>query len=145
MTRLRLLNTCARVACALLLLFGAGCVERRLFIRSDPPGATVRVNGEEIGVTPATWRFDKYGRVLVEVELSGHRPDSKVVDLDVPWFEYPVIDFFSDVLAPARIRDDHEVSLRLEPWGEPTEEEIVRRMEALAQSAERARSEAMAR
>ncbi len=35
----------------------SGCVERRYTIRSDPPGATVIVNGEEIGPAPASKSF----------------------------------------------------------------------------------------
>ncbi len=37
------------VASATLALILTGCVERRYTIRSDPPGALVVVNGEEIG------------------------------------------------------------------------------------------------
>ena len=39
----------------------SGCVERRYTIRTDPPGALVIVNGEEIGPTPVSRSFIYYG------------------------------------------------------------------------------------
>ena len=35
----------------------SGCVERRYTIRTEPPGATVIVNGEEIGPSPTSKSF----------------------------------------------------------------------------------------
>jgi hypothetical protein len=104
-----------RAAPLLVLLLVAGCVERRLHVRTDPPGAEVSVNGEPIGRSPATWRFTHYGDALVEVEKPGFEPAQRVVALEAPWYQKPGVDFFSDVLVPARIRDEHEVEIRLEP------------------------------
>ncbi|MHC4134291.1 MAG: PEGA domain-containing protein [Planctomycetota bacterium] len=114
-----------RAAGALLLLFFlAGCVERRLWVRTDPPGAVVRINGADVGRAPVSWRFDHYGTVLVEAELAGHRPAQQAFELRTPWYQRPVVDFFADVVWPGKIKDDHELALRLEPERPLTPAEI---------------------
>jgi len=122
----------------LLLLLSTACVERRLMIRSEPPGAVVHVNGEEIGRTPTTWRFYHYGKILVETQQAGYEPESRVVHLKPPWYQYPVADFVSDVLVPSRIQDDHELELKLvalTPPEELDEAEIRRRLDELTLAA----------
>ena len=67
-----------RVQALILLIAGigvlSGCVERRYTIRSDPPGATVVVNGEEIGPSPASKSFVYYGDRKITMILDGY-PD----------------------------------------------------------------------
>ncbi len=134
-----------RTALLALLLLSAACVERRLHIRTDPEGAAVRVNGRDVGPSPAVWRFHHYGTVLVEASHPGHEPEQRVVELKTPWYQRPVADFFADVLLPKRIRDDHEVSMRLTPLPDMTEEQVAAGRERLAAAARTARSEARKR
>lgn len=121
------------------------CVERRLFVRTDPPGATVRVNGAEVGTSPVEWRFHHYGTVLVEAELDGHEPAQEARRLKKPLCQQPVLDFFFDVLWPGTIRDDHELHLALRPLGERTEEEVRREASELEARARALREKAGAR
>ncbi len=100
------------------------------------------MNGRDAGTSPAVWRFHHYGTVLVEVALPGHEPEQRVVELKTPWYQRPVADFFTDVLLPKRIRDDHEVAVRLQPLRDLTEEEIAAEMGRLAEAASRARRDA---
>jgi len=125
-----------------LLLFLAGCVERRLWVRTDPPGATVRINGDEVGTAPLSWRFDHYGTVLVEADLAGHEPVQRAFELRTPWYQKPVVDFFADVLWPGKIKDDHELALRLEPERPPTPAEIEAAIEEVREGARKLRAEA---
>jgi hypothetical protein len=123
---------------ASLIILSAGCVERRLLIRSEPDGALVRVNGNEIGRTPTSWRFYHYGKVRVELEHDGFEPESRIVELKPPWYQYPVADFVSDVLVPSRIEDHHEVEMQLVALTPPEdleEAEIQARLEALTAAA----------
>ena len=68
-----------QISCAhLFLLLTAsaalsGCVERRYTIRTDPPGATVVVNGEEIGPSPASKSFIYYGDRKITLILTAIR------------------------------------------------------------------------
>lgn len=133
-----------RIASLLALLLLAGCVERRLHVRTDPPGAEVSVNGERVGRSPTTWRFTHYGDALVEVEKQGFEPARQVVALRAPWYQKPGIDFFSDVLVPARIEDDHAVEIRLEPARALTQAERERGVAEMTRAADKWRREAEA-
>lgn len=106
-----------------LLALLAACVERKLHIRTEPEGAMVKVNGREIGPSPVTWTFTQYGKVRVAAYLDGYLPEQRVVHLKTPWYEYPFVDFFSDIVVPAKIKDDHDVTIQLAPRPERTSEE----------------------
>lgn len=129
----------------MLLLLLAACVERKLHVRTIPSGAIVKVNGERIGTSPASWRFDHYGKVLVEAELPGYEREQRVVRLKTPGFQRPVVDFFTDVVYPGTIHDDHEVLLKLRPLPDLTEDRIARTLESLARAARARRAEASRR
>ena len=132
----------SRALVVLALALCAACVERRLWVRTDPPGARVRINGEEVGPSPLHWRFHHYGTVLVEVELEGYRPIQKVVRLASPWYQKPGVDFFADVLWPARIHDDHHLKLRLRREKKLGDKAVARQVNALAGRAGKLREEA---
>ncbi|HQI29243.1 MAG TPA: PEGA domain-containing protein, partial [Sedimentisphaerales bacterium] len=50
-----------RVLLCLTGVLLTGCVERRLTIYTEPPGAIVTLNDQEIGVSPVTVPFNWYG------------------------------------------------------------------------------------
>ena len=52
----------------------SGCVERRYTIRSDPPGALVVVNGDEIGPAPVSRNFIFYGYRDIRLQREGYEP-----------------------------------------------------------------------
>lgn len=105
---------------AMLLL--TGCVERRIYVRSDPPGAEVYIDGEFVGVTrpedhqdgPLYANFIFYGTREYTLRKPGYQTTSGRIELEAPWYEYPPIDFFSEVLAPWIIVDDHFVEVKLD-------------------------------
>lgn len=110
----------------LLLLVGvllSGCVERRIYVRSDPPGADVYIDGEFVGKTrdakdpegPFYVNFIYYGTREYTLRKPGFQTVSGSVKLEVPWYEYPPIDFFAEVLTPWIIVDEHYVEVKLEP------------------------------
>jgi hypothetical protein len=125
-----------------LLLCAAACVERKLLVRTEPAGARVLVNGTEVGVSPAVFRFDHYGTVLVEAELPGREPVQQKVRLAAPWWQYPGPDFFADVVLPVTLRDVHEVTLSLEPVARRSEADVEREVRRLAAAARELRGEA---
>ena len=98
-----------------------GCVERRIYLRSDPPGARVFIDGEYVGKTrkkadkrgPLYVNFIYYGTRDYTFRLPGYRTESGTVELDTPWYEYPPIDFFAEVLVPWYIVDEHQVEAKL--------------------------------
>lgn len=91
----------------------AGCVERRLFVRSDPPGAKVFLDGEPMGETPIQIPFTFYGTREVHLRAEKHEPRRLAVALDPPWWQLTPIDFFAEVLYPGTIVDERSVDLAL--------------------------------
>lgn len=83
-----------RLAACLLLpaLLLTGCLERRLQITSEPPGALVWVNDMELGRTPLEADFTFYGNYDVRVRLDGYEPIQQRMTADQPLYEYPPFD-----------------------------------------------------
>jgi hypothetical protein len=107
------------VASSICLLAASGCVERILQIRSDPPGAVAYVNGEKVGTTPCDHPFTFYGTVDVtlrgppEPKRWGYLSHREMVTLSPPWYEVFPLDFFSELLLPWTLHDDHALEVRL--------------------------------
>lgn len=99
-----------------------GCVERRIYFRSVPAEAEVYIDGEYIGRTraedhkdgPLYANFVFYGTREYTIRKPGYETVSGVVQLEAPWYEYPPIDFFAEVLVPYPIVDEHEVEVTME-------------------------------
>lgn len=116
------------------LLAASGCVVRELVIRSEPPGATVYVNGREAGKTPHTENFYFYGSREIVLRMDGYFTTTRVVKLAVPWYEYFPLDLVSELLLPVRLRNRHEFTFELKPLPE-------RAPEGLLERADRARAD----
>jgi hypothetical protein len=124
------------------LLFGTvGCVERLLQVRSDPSGATVYVNGQEVGRTPLDHPFSFYGTVEVALRAQGCTSYREDVVLSPPWYEVFPFDLFSELLVPVTFRDVHAVEVRLTPtpaaMSVEGEQEIERKTQDLRSKLER--------
>jgi hypothetical protein len=91
-----------------------GCVERFISVRSDPPGAIVTLDDQKIGPTPVEIPYTWYGMRLLSVDLPGYTPVRETIALNPPWWQFPPIDFITDVLVPATITDRTEFSYFLE-------------------------------
>lgn len=99
---------------ALIASVACGCVERKLFIRTDPEGAVVTLNREPIEyLSPAEVEFDHYGTFDVRAEKEGYLPLRENVPVATPWYAYPVIDFLSEILWPFTIEDHRYIDLEL--------------------------------
>ncbi len=105
-----------RLTSALLLLplFAGGCVERFLFVKSDPPGATVTLDDKEVGKTPIEIPYTWYGKRILSVELKGRVPVREVIALNPPWWQFFPLDFMTDVLFPFPLTDRAEFAYVLE-------------------------------
>jgi PEGA domain len=99
---------------AVIALTLAGCVERRFYITSDPPGALVRLNGVEVGVTPVEVDFTFYGKYDVQLEKAGYEPLTTTADAKSPLYDKPGFDFFAEI-SPARFKSDIRWHFTLEP------------------------------
>ena len=89
-----------RTAALLLLtcLLSVGCVQRTISITSDPPGALVYLNDDEVGRTPVTVPFVFYGVYDVRLEAEGYKPLWTKHKAKAPWWETPGIDLFAEAV-----------------------------------------------
>ncbi len=120
------------VVCACAL---SGCLERRVRITSDPPGALVTANDVELGRTPVEADFLYYGTYDVLLTKDGYEPLRTRAKADQPIHEYPPFDLAATAL-PARIEHVTRWDFKLEP----TRESVESREELEAGLLERARA-----
>ena len=110
-----------------------GCVERRIYLRSEPAGADVYLDGEYVGQTreedhpdgPMYVNFIYYGQREWVMRMEGFETESGTIDLSVPWYQIPPFDFFAEVLMPFNIVDEHEVEAKLKPARPANPEELA--------------------
>jgi len=119
------------LALALSLLLLAGCVERRLFLKSDPPGAEVSVNGQPVGLAPVSVPFVTYGYYEIVMSAPGHHRLSRVVEVSPPWWQYVPFDFFVEMIWPFTVTDERQIAFSLEPFSRADEAAVVEREEQM--------------
>jgi len=125
-----------RAVFALLLVALGGCVERVMKIETDPQGALITVNDEEVGVSPVKFSFLWYGDYDIIARKTGYRTLKTHYRVNAPWYQYSPIDLVAETLLPVTIRDEHAVPvLKLEPAEPPTVEEVIRRAGELRRQA----------
>lgn len=117
----------AALGCLLL----AGCVERRLTIRSDPPGALCVVDGRELGFTPVSTNFIYYGTREVRLVKDGYDTLTVLQPISRPWWDAFPIEFVTENLTPRRFRDLKEYSYQLQPARMMSSDEVYGRAEEL--------------
>lgn len=103
----------------------SGCVERRYTIRTNPPGALVRVNDEEIGATPAARSFTYYGDRKVQLMLDGYETQTIIQPIKAPWWDNYATEFFTENLIPYTFRDEREFVYDLVPKSEPSVDHLL--------------------
>ena len=117
----------------------AGCVERYMALRSEPSGADVYVDGDKVGQTPLDVPYVWYGTREIILEKRGYREIRERVALNPPWWQYPGLDFVTDVLIPFTITDREEFSFHLERAPLTREEigEVLKRAEETKKKSEK--------
>ena len=108
----------------------SGCVERRLTINTQPKGAIVILNDEEIGTSPVTVSFNWYGDYNVRISKEGFETLKTHRKLEGPWYDTFPFDLFS-LLNPERIVDSYEWTFELAPRQEISREELIQDAEEL--------------
>lgn len=118
---------------ALFPMLLSACVERRMTIVSDPPGAMATVNNQEIGATPVDVPSHHYvynGYYDIKLVRDGYEP--LLVKQAVPprWYQVFPLEFISEDLIPWHIKDKRVFEFRLLPEPTVPSEELLRRAEA---------------
>jgi hypothetical protein len=120
---------------ALLCVLATGCVRRRLTIRSNPPGAQVFVDNQEIGTTPCSASFVYYGTRSITVMKNGYRTEKIFQRINPPWYEISPLDFVSENMMPLETRDERIVDVQLVPEEIVPQQKLVERAQSLRDSA----------
>jgi hypothetical protein len=126
----------ATIISLILGLSASGCVERWLTINTEPQGALVTLNDEEIGVSPVTVSFEWYGDYDVRISKEGYETLKTHRKLEGPWYDAFPFDFFAGVLNPNRIVDSYEWTFELAPQEYPTREELIQDAQKLKEQVE---------
>jgi len=84
-------------------------------INTEPQGALVYLNDEEVGRTPVSVDFTWYGDYDIVLRRQGYQTLKTHKQIPKPWYQVPPIDFFAEVLVPFEIHDKHELFFELQP------------------------------
>ena len=126
-------------ACAVAVLLAGlaapGCVQRRMTIRSNPPGALVYVDDYQIGTTPVSHDFVYYGTRKIRLVKDGYETLTVRQPFPIPWYEIFPLDFVTENLVPWEIRDERVVDLAMEPAASAPPEDVMFRGEQVRRSA----------
>ncbi len=114
----------------------AGCVERKLMINTEPQGALVILNDEEVGISPVTVSFNWYGDYQVRISKEGYETLNTNRQLKAPLHDHLPFDFFAQILWPGRIKDLYEWTFKLAPQKQPTREELIQKADELKEQLE---------
>jgi hypothetical protein len=101
----------------LLVLFCiacGGCVRRSITIESDPPGALVYLNSQEVGRTPMTRDFTWYGRYDLQLRMEGYETLKTTANVRPPLWQIPPVDLVAE-LWPFGLHDRQRFTYELEP------------------------------
>ena len=82
-----------------------GCeTQRTIRITSEPSGALVHLNDEEVGRTPVTVPFKFYGTYGVRLQHDGYDTLATTAEADAPWWEQPGPDLLAAVVPDTKNR-----------------------------------------
>ena len=112
------------------IVLETGCVRRRMDIRSNPPGAMAYVNNKPIGRTPISTSFVHYGTMEFRLVKDGYETVTAQKKIKAPWYQWPGIDFFSEVLWPQEITDHRSVTFEMRPERIVPTDELMARAES---------------
>ena len=121
----------------LVLLYDTtdAAVRRRITIKTDPPGALVYIDDQEIGVTPVSTSFTYYGTRKIQIVKDGYETVTVLREIKPPWYQIPGIDFVTENLIRREFRDERLIQFKLVPLKIRTTNELIQRGLELKQRA----------
>jgi hypothetical protein len=132
----RRLGVCSLFAIAALAVIDEpahAIVRRRLNINSNPQGALVYVDNQQVGVTPFSVDFTYYGTREIRLIKPGFETLTVNQPIPAPWYQYVGLDFISENLVPTKIRDNRTVNYNLAPQLLVPTQELIDRGNQLRQ------------
>lgn len=107
MRKPRMTTLCPPHAAACLLVLAlftlAGCVQRTISVTSEPAGALVFLNDQEVGRTPVRVPFTFYGGYHVRLERKDYVSLDTTQKANAPWWEAPGPDLIAEMIPNNRV------------------------------------------
>jgi hypothetical protein len=97
----------------------SGCVTRSITVKTEPSNALVYLDNELIGESPVTVPFTYYGTRKIMIEKKDedgaltHERTIVYEKIKAPVYEVFPLDFFSEIVWPRELKDDHVLSYNL--------------------------------
>lgn len=133
-----------RLCAGLLIAWGglaSGCVHRRMTIVSNPPGAMVMLEGEEVGYTPMSLDFTYYGTRELTLIKDGYKTLTVMQKVPAPWYQRGPMEFVTDNFALTKINNRHEFTYSLEPHEATSTQDLLQRASGLKSKAQMSEAE----
>lgn len=114
----------------------AGCVERTVTINTEPAGATVILNDQEVGQSPVKVPFTWYGDYDIILRKPGYETIQTNRKIKAPWYQTPFIDLFAECLVPFTIYDERDLgTFALSPIAPVPQDQLLQNAAELKQRA----------
>ena len=123
----------AIVASSLIAPSAQAVVRRRLNVNSNPQGALVYVDNQQIGTTPCSVDFTYYGTREIRLIKPGYETLTVNQPIPAPWYQYTPIDFVAENLVTTKIRDKRTVNYNMAPQLVVPPQELISRADQLRQ------------
>ncbi|MFI5379971.1 MAG: PEGA domain-containing protein [Tepidisphaerales bacterium] len=101
-----------QIVICLVLLSAMGCARHSVSITSEPSGALVFVNGNEVGRTPMKFDFDDYADFDVVLRKDGYETLKTHQKIKTPLYGYPPLDLGAEAFG---VKDHYEWRFDLTP------------------------------
>lgn len=121
----------------LVIVINAGCVQRRLVVRSQPEGALVTIDNHVVGHTPVSVPFTYFGTRQIQLERDGFKTVKVKERLRPNWYDIFPISFLTNHFAFREIRDTRLLDFQLEPKVMVDENQLLDRANELRTNTQR--------
>ncbi|MFO0429508.1 MAG: PEGA domain-containing protein [Planctomyces sp.] len=123
----------------ILVVSQTGCVHRRFTVNTNPPGALVRVDGKDIGYSPASVDFTWYGTREIQLLKDGYETRTELTSIPAPWYQVFPLDFFSDNFLGTHTSDHRQFNFQLTPKRNDVSNDVIQRGRSLRSEAQHGR------
>lgn len=113
----------------------SGCVHRRVTVNSYPQGALVKVDGRDIGYTPASFDYTWYGTREVQLLMDGYETHTEHIQITTPWYQRFPLDFVSDNFLGRHVTDHRQFTFQLQPKRIDQSNDVMQRADSLRSEA----------
>ena len=121
------------IICTVSVIFISGCVQRQITINTEPQGALVELNDEQIGISPVTVDFQWYGDFDIRLSKDGYQTLATHKKLERPLRDKFPLDLFDDIFS-TRV-DAYKWDFTLQQYSNPTRQELIEAAEQIKKQA----------